>query len=74
MAGTHTRFREKRLPSFGQDRQGWRAAFGPDSKPSARGVRLAAFMDFAAAHEVPPLNYGLAELEQDGQTIAKLRS
>lgn len=38
------------------------------------GVPLAAFMDFAAAHEVPPLNYGLAELEQDRQTIAKLRA
>ena len=38
------------------------------------GVPLAAFMDFAAAHEVPPLNYGIAELEEDRQTIAKLRS
>lgn len=37
------------------------------------GVPLAAFMDFAAAHDVPPLNYGLAELEQDRQTIAQLR-
>ena len=37
------------------------------------GVPLAAFMEFAAAHEVPPLNYGLAELEQDRQTIAQLR-
>jgi predicted HTH domain antitoxin len=38
------------------------------------GVPLAAFMDFAAAHEVPPLNYGITELEEDLQTIAKLRS
>jgi predicted HTH domain antitoxin len=38
------------------------------------GVPLAAFMDFAAAHEVPPLNYGLADLEQDRQTLSKLRA
>lgn len=38
------------------------------------GVPLAAFMDFAAAHEVPPINYGLADLEQDRQTLAKLRA
>ncbi len=37
------------------------------------GVPLAAFMEFAAAHEVPPLNYGLAELEQDRQTIVQLQ-
>jgi len=38
------------------------------------GVSLAEFMTFAAAHEVPPLSYGLAELEEDRRTIAKMRS
>jgi predicted HTH domain antitoxin len=33
---------------------------------------LAAFMDFAADHGVPPLNYGLEQLEEDRQTLAKL--
>jgi predicted HTH domain antitoxin len=37
------------------------------------GIPLAAFMDFAAAREAPSLNYGLADLEQDRQTLAKLR-
>jgi predicted HTH domain antitoxin len=36
-------------------------------------VPLATFMEFAAAHEVPPFNYGLAELQQDRQTIAQLQ-
>jgi predicted HTH domain antitoxin len=35
---------------------------------------LAAFMDFAAAHSVPPLNYGVDQLEEDRSTLAKLRS
>ena len=35
---------------------------------------LAAFMDFAAAHGVPPLNYGDEQLEEDRRTLAKLRS
>jgi predicted HTH domain antitoxin len=35
---------------------------------------LAAFMDFAAAHGVPPLNYGLDQLDEDRRTLAKLRS
>ena len=35
---------------------------------------LAAFMDFAATHGVPPLNYGIDQLEEDRHTIAKLRS
>ena len=35
---------------------------------------LAAFMDFAAAHGVPPLSYDLEDLEHDRITIAKLRS
>jgi predicted HTH domain antitoxin len=35
---------------------------------------LAAFMDFAAAHGVPPLSYDLEDLEHDRSTIAKLRS
>jgi predicted HTH domain antitoxin len=36
---------------------------------------LAAFMDFAAAHGVPPLSYDLEDLEHDRNTmIAKLRS
>ena len=35
---------------------------------------LAAFMDFAAAHGVSPLNYGLEQLEEDRRTLAKLRS
>jgi len=35
---------------------------------------LAAFMDFAAAHGVPPLNYGIEQFEEDQRTLAKLRS
>ena len=35
---------------------------------------LAAFMDFAAQHGVPPLNYGVEELEEDRQASMKLRS
>ena len=35
---------------------------------------LAAFMEFAAAHGVPPLNYGLEQLEEDRRTVTKLRS
>jgi predicted HTH domain antitoxin len=31
---------------------------------------LAAFMDFAAAHEVSPIRYGAAELEDDRHTLA----
>jgi predicted HTH domain antitoxin len=34
---------------------------------------LAAFMDFAAAHGVPPISYDLEDLEHDRSTIAKLR-
>jgi predicted HTH domain antitoxin len=34
---------------------------------------LEVFMEFAAAHEVP-LHYGIAELEEDRRTLAKLRS
>lgn len=34
---------------------------------------LAAFMDFAAAHGVPPLNYGMEQFEQDRRTLSKLR-
>jgi predicted HTH domain antitoxin len=33
---------------------------------------LEAFMEFAADHEVP-LHYGIAELEEDRNTLAKLR-
>ena len=35
---------------------------------------LHVFMDFAAAHGVPPLNYGMTEFEEDCRTLAKLRS
>ena len=38
------------------------------------GTPLAAFMDFAASHGVPPLNYGVEQLEEDRRTVAKLRS
>ena len=34
---------------------------------------LAAFMEFAAAHNVP-MHYGVAELEEDRHTLAKMRS
>ena len=33
---------------------------------------LAAFMDFAAAHDVSPIRYGEAELEADRRTLADL--
>jgi len=33
---------------------------------------LAAFMEFAAAHGVPPLNCGVEELEEDRRTMARL--
>jgi len=35
---------------------------------------LAAFMDFAASQGVPPLNYGIEQLEEDRRTLAKLRA
>ena len=35
---------------------------------------LAAFMDFAATHGVPPLNYGMEQFDEDRRTLAKLRS
>jgi predicted HTH domain antitoxin len=38
------------------------------------GTPLAAFMDFAAAHGVPPLNYGIDQWDEDRRTLAKLRS
>lgn len=34
---------------------------------------IAVFMEFAAEHEVP-LHYGVAELEEDRRTLAKLRA
>jgi predicted HTH domain antitoxin len=33
---------------------------------------LAAFMEFAAAHEVSPIRYGVAELEEDRRTLTEL--
>jgi predicted HTH domain antitoxin len=36
-------------------------------------THLEAFMEFAAEHEVP-LHYGIAELEEDRRTLARLRS
>jgi predicted HTH domain antitoxin len=33
---------------------------------------LAAFMDFATAHEVSPIRYGATELEEDRRTLAEL--
>jgi predicted HTH domain antitoxin len=33
---------------------------------------LAAFMDFAASHEVSPIRYGERELEEDWQTMTEL--
>jgi predicted HTH domain antitoxin len=35
-------------------------------------VPLASFIEFAAAHGVPPLNYGEAELEEDHLTLKRL--
>jgi len=34
---------------------------------------IEAFMEFAAKHDVP-LHYGIAELEEDRRTLAKLRA
>ncbi len=34
---------------------------------------LAVFMDFAAAHGVPPINYGMEQFEEDRRTLANLR-
>jgi hypothetical protein len=31
-------------------------------------------MDFAAAHGVPPLNYGMEQFNEDRRTVAKLRA
>jgi predicted HTH domain antitoxin len=33
---------------------------------------LASFMDFVAAHEVSPIRYSMAELEEDRRTLAEL--
>lgn len=33
---------------------------------------LATFIDFAAAHEVSPIRYGIGELEEDRRTLADL--
>jgi predicted HTH domain antitoxin len=35
---------------------------------------LAVFMDFAAAHGIPPLDYGMEQLEEDRLTLSKLRA
>ena len=35
---------------------------------------FAACMDFAAAHGVPPLDYGIEQLEEDRLTVSKFRS
>ena len=35
-------------------------------------VPLAAFMEFAAAHDVSPLRYGEQELEEDRKALAEL--
>lgn len=35
---------------------------------------LATFMDFAASRGVPPLNYGLEQLEEDRRTLSELRT
>ena len=35
---------------------------------------LASFMAFAASHGVPPLNYGVEQLEEDRRTLTKFRS
>lgn len=34
---------------------------------------LAVFMDFAAEHGVPPLNYGMEQFDEDRNTLFKLR-
>jgi predicted HTH domain antitoxin len=36
------------------------------------GTPLAAFMDFAAQHEVSPIRYGQPELEEDQVALAEL--
>jgi predicted HTH domain antitoxin len=36
------------------------------------GTPLAAFMYFAAAHDVSPIRYGVSELEQDRRILAEL--
>jgi len=36
------------------------------------GTPLAAFMEFAAAHQVPPIRYGETELEEDRRTLSDL--
>jgi predicted HTH domain antitoxin len=38
------------------------------------GTPLAVFMDFSAAHGVPPLNYGMEQFDEDRLTLAKLRA
>lgn len=38
------------------------------------GTRLAVFMDFASAHGVAPLRYGMEEFEEDLRTIETLRA
>jgi predicted HTH domain antitoxin len=35
---------------------------------------LAAFMDFAAKHSVPPLRYGFEDLEEERQTADRLKA
>lgn len=35
---------------------------------------LAAFMDFAAKHGVPPLRYSFEDLEVEGQTVDRLKA
>lgn len=35
---------------------------------------LAAFMDFAAGHGVPPLRYGMEQFEEDCLTLDKIRT
>jgi predicted HTH domain antitoxin len=37
------------------------------------GTPLADFMDFAAAHGVPPLNSGLEQFEEDMATLERVR-
>jgi predicted HTH domain antitoxin len=34
---------------------------------------LRVFMDFAASHSGPPLNYGMEQFDEDRRTLAKLR-
>ena len=37
-------------------------------------VPLEAFLDFAAAHNAPPLRYGMEQFEEDLATLAALRA